>query len=172
MKRLPLGLFILFLTLSCSNSKKTSCREYGLVPKENIQVLLDSFISENKRENYIYELYIDKVDPNNYNMILYAGEKSLTKAENEYYCQKAAMYTVTQGVRIYIYSGIERYFTSSCVIDTLPLQNGIEDDRVLWAIRDSLGVLSSYEIDVGYPFIPLPIKNESDDFAPPIVSSE
>jgi len=164
---------MVFLILSCTNNSKiVPCCKNILIPKENIQVLLDSFVKENKHEKYMYELYIDKIDPDNFNMILYAGEKSLTQEENEYYGQKSVACVISQGVKIDIYSGIERFFNPSFTIDTFSLQNGLENNCNLLAIRDSMGILSSYKIEKGYPFIPFPLKNGPEDFTPPIIISK
>jgi hypothetical protein len=44
--------------------------------------------------------------------------------------------------------------------------------QIMWAIKDSSGILTSYELDGGYPFIPFPLKNKPDTFAPPVVTSD
>jgi len=169
MKKILIGLLQMFFVLSCTNSRITLSNENVIIPKENISALLDSFVRENKHGKYVYELYIDKITPDSCNMILYCGEKSLTKEEDGYYDQKPVVCVILHGVKIYIYSGIERYFSSSLKMDTLTIQNNAE---VLWAIRDSMGILSSYKIDGGYPFIPFPLKNVKGDFVPPVVVSK
>jgi hypothetical protein len=143
-----------------------------LIPKENIKVLLDSFVLQNKNNNYIYEIYIDKQDPNNYNLLFYAGEKSLTEKENEAYKQIPVANVVIRGVKIFIYSGVEHYFTSSGQINIIEKKISKENKQITWAIKDSSGIITYYKIDVGYPFIPLPLKNEPDTFVPPIVTPD
>jgi len=166
-----LAYFFLIFFLSCSHIKKELTCENSLTPKENIKALIDSFVLENKNDNYIYELYIDKQDPDNFNLLFYAGEKSLTDKENEVYEQVPVAYTIIHGKRINIYSGIERYFTNQKVEKREKI-NANEAKQVLWAVKDSLGVLMVYEIDGGYPFIPFPLKNEPDTFAPPVITSD
>jgi len=161
-------LAILFV-FSCTNSRKDSLNEISLSAKDNIRVLLDSFVKENMHEKYIYELYIDKITPDSCNMILYTGDESLTKKENEYYGQKPVAFVIAKGVKIFIYSGIERYFENYSKSNTLPFQSANNDNSVLWALIDYKGVINYYKIDGGYPFFPFPLKNEHDDFAPPIV---
>jgi hypothetical protein len=87
LKYLLIYYFLVLSVFSCSQGKEETRCENILIPKESIKALLDSFVLENKHNNYVYELYIDKQDPDNYNLLLYAGDKSLMEKENEVYKQ-------------------------------------------------------------------------------------
>lgn len=167
------NIYIIFICLctlsSCSHKWNVNCQN-TLIPKENIKVFLDSFVKENKHVNYIYELYIDKIDPHNYSLLLYAGEESLTKKENKDYNQSSVASVVSLGVKINIYSGIEHYFEDSSKQNSFSNQNEHGENSVLWAIKDSFGILSCHKLEEGYPFIPLPKKIEPNAFAPPIIN--
>jgi len=163
-----IGCSILFSILySCDNQQKIKQEEGEiLIPKENIQILLDSFITENRNKCVLYELYIDKLDPHNYNLILYAAKDSslgsLTKLENKDYNQTSLSYAIVSGVRINIYSGIEHYFECS---NNKPVANfdstkvNHYEDMVIWVVKDSFGILEvNKEMYGAYPFIGLPLK--------------
>lgn len=157
--------FILLFSFSCI--EKSVCYECILTPKSNIQTLLDSFVLINKYDNYVYELYIDKLDPNNYNLLIYTGERSLTEKENQLYNQDAIMVVFSSGVKFRVFSGIEHYF-NNCHSKQIT-QKEVGNNQILWAIKDSCGILDIYEIDGGYPFFPFPRKNASHLFTPPIL---
>ncbi|MBK7882543.1 MAG: hypothetical protein IPJ81_00895 [Chitinophagaceae bacterium] len=74
--------------------------------------IVDSFLKDNNCDNYIHELYIDKLDPHNFQIILYQGKESLTKDENKGYNQKSLIVSKIKGVDFNIYSGVERYFSN------------------------------------------------------------
>jgi hypothetical protein len=172
MKNIFISLCLISLCFACSCSEKEvlNCKNI-LIPRENIQVLLDSFVKENKNDKYIYELYIDKLDPDNSNLILYAGEKSLTYKENQEFNQSALLSVIISGIEIKIYSGLERYFYNN-VQDSLPQDFNNDTMGTMWAVKDSLGIISSYKIYGGYPFLPFPLKVDNDTFTPPIVKSD
>jgi hypothetical protein len=164
-----LSLICLCFFCSCFDKKKQDCQNI-LIPKENIRVILDSFIKENRQDNFIYELYINKVSPRDCEMILYAGEKSLTEKENTDYNQYSMASTISLGIKISIYSGIERYFSDSQKQNIFFNQVKDDGNSVLWAIRDSSGVVSSEKLEGGeYPFIVLPLKNAPNIFSAPII---
>jgi len=162
-------IILFFLHYSCSNQRNVEVERIQFIPKENIQMLLDSFVKENKNENYVYELYIDKMSPHECNLILYSGMKSLTELENEDYKQKPLAFTMVSGIKIDIYSGMERYFVSSIQKDALHSDNKYitnntnYDEIFMWAVIDSFGVLRTRKLDFGYPFIPFSTIN----FIPP-----
>lgn len=162
---LMIGIIFLF---SCLRKGK---EENSLMPKKEIQAILDSFVQENRNKHYtIYELYINKLDPDNCEMILYAGSESLTQEENKYYNQQSLTSVVSQGVKINIYSGVERYFENSLSKETNHLQKNSKNSGTLLAIKDSLGSLHTYEIiSTVYPFIPLPLENKKNTFPLPVL---
>ena len=66
---------VLIFFLSCSLPKEQN--KNIVYPKERIKGVLYSFIQENKQDNFRYEMFINKICPNDFNIILYAGEGSL-----------------------------------------------------------------------------------------------
>ena len=86
-------------------------------------------------------MFINKICPDYFNIILYAGEGSLN-GENRIQSDKTPnVYTEIDGNKIYIYSGSEYFFRN-----TLKGKKGgsIKNDKkaVFWAIRDSSEILS------------------------------
>ncbi len=169
MKNVLIICFFLILLFSCSEKKIVS--DNILKPKEEMQLIIDSFVQRNVIKDYlVYELYIDKLDPENSNMILYAGDMSLTQKENEQYGQQPLMCVSSQGIKINVYSGIERYFENSFTKEITSLVKKKEGrEAVYLAIKDSSGILNTYEIIAGYPFIPLPLENRENTFSRPII---
>jgi hypothetical protein len=173
LKYFVIYLFLILSFSSCFQTKKDDFSESIVIPKENIKALLDSFVQENKSDNYVYELYIDKMDPDSYNLLLYAGEKSLTEKENDIYRQTSINGVVCHGKTISIYSGVEHYFASQR--KEKELEGNVQINtikQVMWAIKDSSGILTIYSIDGGYPFLPFPLRNEPGTFSSPIVDSD
>lgn len=130
---------VLIFFLSCSLPKEQN--KNIVYPKERIKGVLHSFIQENKQDNFRYEMFINKIYPNDFNIILYAGEGSLN-GENRIQSDKTPnVYTEIDGNKIYIYSGSEYFFRN-----TLKGKKGgsIKNDKkaVVWAIRDSSEILS------------------------------
>jgi len=160
-------IFIFISLLSCSNNVTQGTL---LEPKEELKQILDSFIRENSHKNFtIYELYIDKIDPFNTDMILYAGNMSLTEEENYYTNQTSLLSFVYQDVKINIYSGVERYFNNT----SNNMENYVKSkytQSALLAIIDSFGVLRTRKLDSGYPFIPFPLENKDGMFAIPVLT--
>ena len=162
---------LIFSVISCLQNDRKTSNENVLIPKENIKAILDSFVIQNKNDNFaFYELYIDKLDPHNYNLLLYAGEKSLTKSENEFNNHVSINSVIIQGVRIAIYSGVEHYFMSQKQQNLTEKIISEGPRQVMLAIKDSSNILTSYEIYGGYPFMPLPRKIEPGLYAPPVVT--
>ena len=61
--------------------------------------LLDSFVNENR--NYeVYELYINKINPYYFDLLLYAGKNSLTMKENKDFDQISLGIARTKGMFI------------------------------------------------------------------------
>jgi len=127
--------------------------------KNNIMEVIDSLV--NKYDDYpLYELYIDKIDPHNVIMIMYAGYKSLTEEENNDYNQKPLFYTITSNnKRVIIFSGIERYILSNNNYQYSKPNNSNDNfGSISWTIRDSMGIFTIDSIYGVYPFFPLPLK--------------
>lgn len=148
----------MYLCFSCSNVKHNEVDSCIITPKENIQQYLDSFIQQNKNKD-VYELYIDKIDDDTYDVILHAGNQSLTHKENEYYNQSSIVSVIVAGKEIKVYSGLEHYFQRSG-IENIAYVNNDEDDGVFLIIKERAGVMDVYSVDQAYPFFPLPGKIE------------
>lgn len=157
MKILVIYFILIISCISCIHHDQVKKEEVqNLYTKGNMQILLDSFLRENKSPGDIYEIYIDKIDPNNCNIYLYSGKKSLTENENSYERQVPLSYTIIQGVKFDIYSGVERYF--SYVPDTTVGERhrvGINSIGEGWFISDSSGIFTIQKEKINiYPFLP------------------
>lgn len=161
--------FSLIFFISCRPNGSNQINTSILEPKDNIKPLLDSFVSVHNYDHYVYELYIDKQGPHHYDLLLYAGERSLTVDENVFNHQSALASTMARGKTINIYSGVERFFSSSVPIGTDSANNGY--NQIMWAIRDSFNIITSREIHGAYPFIAFP-KNNYEDLVPPVIEPE
>ena len=151
----------IFLLVSCFNNKENAII---LTPKKEIQVILDSLVQKNVDKNYsIYELYIDKLDPVNCEMLLYAG--------NTYFIEEPTSqplaYTICNGITIGVYSGAECYFENPYSKRGNYIRTESEKQMTLYAIKDSCGYLHAYEILGGYPFVPPPLENKDGMFTVP-----
>ncbi|WP_395074837.1 hypothetical protein [Flavobacterium sp.] len=103
-------------------------------------------------------MYIDKKDPHNYTIMLHSGESYLTNEENNDNNQEIVNSIHTSsGVKFFIYSGIERYFSYELSKNQ---QNGnlniYKGDDKIWVIEDSFGKLTVTKRQFVYPFMPLP----------------
>lgn len=168
MKNIKKGLVILCsiaLFVNCVSQKE---KQIQVKLRADIDNLLDSIIKISP-SNKVYELYIDKIDPQNSNILFYIGSKSLMKENNVH---QTALHSVEiNGKTIKIYSGIEKYVSlcnSNIVEENNVSNNG---DEVFWAIEDKKGTIKSYQTDFAYPFMPFPLKNEKDTFSKPIIRS-
>ena len=154
---------MIFVTLiSCNNGKE---QKQKLIPNKKLSKILEDFVTENKCSTCNYEIYINKEYPHLSTIIIYMGDKSLTKDENEYGNQEIFNTIKTSsGVEFKIYSGIERYFKSEDGLTTqkksIKFEREIKDSkrivRKFWVVIDSFGVLKTTKRDFAYPFIPLP----------------
>lgn len=155
---------IVLIFISCK--KEISKNESVLIPKNNISNILNNFVIEDKCNECIYELYIDKKNPHYYELILYKGEKSLTSLENDYNEQvPVSIVKLKSGIKFNVYSGAEHYFTKSNnvelvknekrkIIDSLNPKN--EKEYKVWIVKDSMNILTTTKRDAVYPFMPLP----------------
>jgi len=143
-----------------------------LIPKENIKQYLDSFVLENRNNKYIYELYINKKDPFNYDIIIYGGETSLTKKENDYHKQKSIVETIVEDVKFDIYSGVEHFFYLKENDDFNENLDVDINNYIIWVLTDSSGKINCYKENEAYPFLNFPIRVDAETFIPPIIESE
>lgn len=159
---------ILFSSCISKNIDDNSWKE-TVNPNQDIKIILDSFVVINPTFD-IYELYIDKIDPETYNLIIYGGFESLTSKENDKYNQQSLQYCSVRGKLFEIYTGSEHYFKPSKEKPKYqPNSKGKSTEMIMWAVKDSSGILSTYKLDGGYPFFPLPIIINPGDLQPPIL---
>lgn len=147
---------------SCNNAQE---QKQKLIPNKDISKILEDFVNENRCSTCCYEIYINKEYPHLSTIIIYMGDKSLTKDENEYSHQKALnTVTTSSGIEFKIYSGIEHYFKNEDDLATQDKSKNIDNivknnrniERKIWVVIDSFGVLKTTKRDFAYPFIPLP----------------
>jgi len=99
---------IIFLTILCITACVPNNNDKKLwMPRENIKVVLDSFVNILNDKNLIYEIYIDKIDELEYNLYIYGGRESLMKNP------ETTIKTEIKDVEFNIYSGFEHFFKSA-----------------------------------------------------------
>lgn len=144
-----------FLTIfSCA---KDTAKQEELEPTKEMAKILNAFVKENKCDGCEYEIYVDKEDPHNYTTIIFTGDHSMTKDENEYNKQEALNFVSVSGIKFKIYSGVEYYFKKPAAIfkkDTLRMHD-IKKTKI-WVVKDSFGKLTTTKRSFAYPFMPLP----------------
>ena len=151
-----LATLILFIFTRCDGNRN-EMQEYVL--DDPISAILDSFVLSNPGQA-VYELYIDKVGPEEGNLFLYAGEKSVTAEENLKNDQLPLMKIYSHNIPVQIYSGVERYLRNKKRVvknsDTfIPTNSG---NGVLWIVVDKMDSLTVIKNnDDLYPFFRLPI---------------
>lgn len=156
MKELFISLIGIVLLVSCTNSVKFP-EKITIQPRDNLKGLLDSFVLINGTNKSVYELYIDKISPDSYNLILHAGSRSLSQKEDSLRDNYPILKTSASNIEFNVYSGIEHFFKNSAKgLNKEPNTSVKKYDDVIWAIRDSAGIVSIHEIYGGYPFMPLP----------------
>lgn len=129
-------------------------KEVVFFPKENLKNFIDSFAKIYRCHDCVYEIYIDKTNPHDVNILITRAKHSLTEDENIFQNQQPLVTTYSQGIRFNIYSGIERYFSQTETTDLMKEKGVIYDDeRIIWRIIDSMGVLNVRKIDLAYPFL-------------------
>lgn len=152
MKKVIYVIIIVIYLVSCNTGNKGNINQYNkVVPRDNIRNILDSFVQVRNDRNLIYELYIDKVTPEEHHLFLYAGKVSLLNHKNK------VSQTEISGVKIDIYSGLEHYFKNAN--DTSSFNDTFKDplpEGFFWIIKDSCGVVNIYEEDWIHPFYNLP----------------
>jgi len=163
MKKIIL-LFIAFLLFtSCKKSKNQNIE---IIPKVKILKILNDFVKDNECDKCIYEIYIDKINPYHYELIIYKGQQSLTLEENNKNEQiPIPIVKLKSGVEFDVYSGIEHYFTindSSNSFKKLKIKsiNNLnskkEVENKMWIVKDSMNVITILKNDKVYPFLPPP----------------
>lgn len=98
-----------FLCISCKNdNNKPAC--YYVDPYPQIKPALDSFLKVSGKLHSVNAIYIDKTSPHNFELLLYAGSKSLTSEEDQVGNQKSIHKTRVSDIEFEVYSGVEHYF--------------------------------------------------------------
>lgn len=146
----------MFVVSSCNKSKGNFEK---LKPNNSLLRIIDLFVSAHSCDECIYEIYIDKINPNYYTTIIYAGKQSLTAEENYQYYQEAINYTIsTNGTIFKIYTGVEHYFTreSNLTDKILKVKQYDNTESSILIVKDSFGKLTSIKQSFAYPFIPRP----------------
>ena len=100
------SLFLLF----CVTGVLLSCRQTKKGPdftfREDVAYILDTIIASNPELN-VCELYIDKIDPFNSNLLFYMGQTPLSLRQ---YSSTPALWHVKVGTKqVGVYSGVEKY---------------------------------------------------------------
>ena len=165
MKNKIIIIFLIFeiTFFACTNQKQHSKLRF----KYRIENLLDSIMKINQ-PNKIYELYIDKIDPYNSNLLFYIGPISLTEKENVINNIQPCCQIKLNDKLIDIYCGLEKYIIYSN--KNLEVnKNNINNNEIFWAIEDRNGVIINYKMDGGYPFMPFPVHLDVKP-APPIIN--
>jgi hypothetical protein len=145
---------VLSFTVSCTfseNNRKES-RQVVLVPRDGMKVVIDSFIQFSNDKHLVYEIYIDKITPWEYNIVLYSGKESITENVT------SEITTVVSNIKFSIYSGIEHYFKLSgdtLSINDEPKKRGAPDGNY-WIITDKNGKLEIIKDSWAFPFYSMP----------------
>lgn len=140
---------ILFILIfSCCNHKKNDKADYiYLEPQDNIKILLDSFLIENGKNALVYELYIQRITPWEYDkfestiteITIYGGKYPLGVMRKK---KEPIVAVKIDGVDFFVYSGIENYFSIPYKGD--PYNGENEPYGNVWDIRDSVGVYTYF----------------------------
>jgi hypothetical protein len=152
-------IFVLAILFFFSCNKGDRNLQTGVNLKSNLLVVLDSFVKTMPLKNKYNEIYIDKVDPHTYSIIFYSGNNSLTEKEiidNKLY---PCNFINRNGVKFYIFSGIEKYFSDSDTTSQAMYKknNNFDDENTrLWVVLDSFNIIIVKNFQFAYPYMSLP----------------
>jgi hypothetical protein len=170
MKKIAILSLSIILFACCAKQKSTgNSSEMEIYPRAEMKAILDSFVVSCNDKSLIYELYIDEIRNRDYDIVLYAGKRSLI--DNGHPIMK----TTISGITVHVYSGIEHYFESnSSQVNNPKVNDSLPDERPegnYWLIADKEGQIIKEEA-FGYPFrssfrvefvAPEEIKDEPDN---------
>jgi hypothetical protein len=162
MKKLLIFILVILSFFSCK--RETTNSQTGVNFKHKLLVVIDSFIKTIPHKNKYNEIYIDKVDPHMYFIIIYSGNKSLTEKEiidNKLY---PCNFVNRNGIKFYIFSGIEKYFSDSDTTSHAMYKknNNFDDENTkLWVVVDSFNIIKAKSFIYAYPYMSLPINFET-----------
>jgi hypothetical protein len=157
-------IFVLAILFFFSCKKGDHNLQTGVNLKPNLLIVLDSFVKTMPLKNKYNEIYIDKVDPHIYSIILYSGNNSLTEKEiidNKLY---PCNFTNRNGVKFYIFSGIEKYFSDSDTTSQVMYKknNNFDSENMkLWIVLDSFNIIKAKSFRYAYPYMSLPARYKS-----------
>lgn len=150
MKKILILYLLIIIFTSCTKQKDTGGNtEIEIYPRAEMKAILDSFVVFCNNKSLIYELYIDKIQNRDYDIVLYSGKRSLI--DNGHPIMKTTISDVT----IHVYSGVEHYFDNSpssampIVSDSLPQE--IPEGNY-WLISEINGKLNIIKDVTGFPF--------------------
>ena len=173
MKRILTTCMIIIMLLSCS--KKKNFLPYTVYPEKDLEEILDSFIIETKNRYPVNEIYIDHLSPQKYNLVIFSGEESLTKGENQFYGQTPIECSVISGIKFDIYSGVEHFFDKNP--NTPPNYMNKKDyfrvystEGIYWLIKKNGNKTEISKQWYVYPFTPYP--SRKIQFAAPIIKDD
>lgn len=150
-KKIVIFILLPFVLFSCIKQKqeKDNDKLIEVYPDAEMKTILDSFIVSCNDKSLIYELYIDKIRNWDYDIVLYAGKKSLVRNGHP------IMKTRISDIDIYIYSGVERYFQASpspsLSLRTDSLPEEIPEGNY-WTITDENEKISIFKNCQSFPF--------------------
>ena len=164
MKKYLFFLGVIFCVESCTSRPK---QEFVLL--EPLKHLVDSFVTANPGQK-VYELYIDKVFTDSSIIILQAGKSSLAY-DNRYFKQTPTIQILSNGQKVDVYSGVERYIKNIELNYDTSKWGPITGDYtcLIFDIKGNLFV--SKNIEGSSPFFTLPVAYKLKYTAPTIKDS-
>lgn len=123
------------------------------------------FVVENKTQNCLNEIHIDKQDPHYSIITLRSGSAFARKVQEGEY---PLTYTNINSIKFFIYNGSEEYLQGDKkFLNTLKLNKSWKEcPERTWEIIDSFKVIRVVKTDA-YPFMSLPTES-----APPPINSK
>ena len=140
---------------SCKH--KDSTTDMYVKANSRLTPVLDSFVKASPCSICINEIYIDKIDPHLYKLIIYQGEESLTKDENTINGHKPLAKVIASEVEFKIFSGVEHYFNNEPFNEKKQKVDSIRNNLIkqkIWIVKDSFGILTVKETNFNYPYSP------------------
>ena len=166
---------IIIMPLSCS--KKKNFLPYTVYPEKDLEEILDSFIIETKKNRYpVNEIYLDHFSPQKCNLVIFSGEESLTKGENQFYGQTPIECSVISGIKFDIYSGVEHFFDKNPnmppnYMDKKYYFRAYSTEGIYWLIKKNGNKTEISKQWYVYPFTPYP-STRKIQFAAPIIKDD
>lgn len=161
MKNLIILISLVFFLCSCKNSKNEITSENYVELSDDLQRVVNRYIDYQPCSDCVYEIYLDKIEPHYYQIILYKGDSSLTVDEHQRDGKFPVLFTTITGKKIYLFTGGERYFKSSKkAVKAKKIMGNMSKSFDVWVLSDSLNKRRIDTFEHVYPFLPLPAKRE------------